>query len=327
MFDKAESTSYKAAQISNTVNLMAPFADVCQMVNYLVTQDFILDAAFALKKGKRLDTVDTMKLAKLGLNKDSLSKIWGEFNRHGVMEGKNQDIPVSNMDQWTDSNTSLTFQGALKTAQDLSNMAPGPGDRPFAITGPWGKLATMYMGFGFAAMSRIGVSRMQMKDQAALQGVVMQLGLGALVVYLKDAFTDKGLPQTQEAWVAEVVDRSGLLGWLANADILLGIASNGTVGLNAWTGHPNAEFSAEAMLETALGPGGSFIRSTAESIFGIPADLLTSGKLSSGTVSSLRNTIPWTKLFYLQGLFNFIDAFFEGFDSMKDSMYDRFSLR
>ena len=59
-------------------------------------------------------------------------------------------------------------------------------------------------------------------------------------------------------------------------------------------------------------------------MFGIPIDLLTSGKLSSGTVSDLRNTIPWTKLFYLQSLFNLIDAA-EG--SEEESNNDRFDLR
>ena len=323
-FDKVESTSYKAAQISNSLNLMAPWADVCQMVNYLVSQDFILEAALNASKGKAIGNLDMAKLAKLGLDKDSLSKIWSEFDKYGLMEGKEKNIPVANMKEWKDSDTLLKFQAAIKTAQDLTNMAPGPGDRPLALTGPWGKLATMYWGFGFASMSRIGVQRMQLKDQAAIQGTMMQLGLGAMVVYLKHIASGESWDEAPDNMIANTVDKSGLLGWLANADILLGIASNGTVGLNAWTNHPNAEFSIEAMLRAALGPGGSFIESTAKSMFGIPIDLLTSGKLSSGTVSDLRNTIPWTKLFYLQSLFNLIDAA-EG--SEEESNNDRFDLR
>ena len=308
MFDKVESASYKTAQISNSVNLMAPWADVCQMVTYLTSQDFILDAALNASKGKAIDKLDMAKLAKMGLDKDSLSKIWSQFDKYGLMEGKKENIPVANMKDWQDSDTLLKFQGAMKIAQDLTNMAPGPGDRPLGLTGPWGKLATMYWGFGFAAMSRIGVQRMQLKDQAAIQGTMMQLGLGAMVVYLKHIASGNSWEQVPDNMIAQTVDKSGILAWIANADILFGILSNGTVGINAWTNHPNAEFSIEAMLRTVLGPGGAIIESAAKSMFGIPADLLTSGKLSSGTVSDLRNTIPFVNVFYLSALFNTITA-------------------
>jgi hypothetical protein len=305
----------------NKLNFMAQWSDVVQMVNFMATQDFILDAAEGLSSGKALGEAQTLKLSKLGLDQRGLRAIWKQFRKHGTAEGKDGEVKTLNLDRWFETeegaNAARLARGSISTAANLMNMVAGVGDRPLGsldtplgplgFQTPLGKMMTMYTSYGFAAISRVGLMRLQARDQGAIHSSLMALGLGAMVVQLRAAAAGRPGPQDEREWIAESVDRSGLLGWLTNADMLLGIATDGRVGINAWTHHPNARFSPGAMLHTGVGAGGSWLINTAKSAYGIPSDLAASGDVSPTTASRLRRSLPYNNLFYLNALFNLLD--------------------
>jgi len=204
---------------------------------------------------------------------------------------------------------------------NILNTVSSVGDKPFIFQGRllapslasehvqhvWGKMATQYMSYAFAATTRVALMSAQARDKAALHGFMMQLGLGAMVYAMKQGVSGQPLSDNPVVWAAESFDNSGLSGWLMIADKMVGFATNGNIGINSYLDNPSTRWTPDAVMSHATGASGSWAFNTMKSVYGVSEDLMTKGGPTSSSMRHLRAQLPWNRIFYIEGLMEIAD--------------------
>jgi hypothetical protein len=128
---------------------------------------------------------------------------------------------------------------------------------------------------------------------------MMMLALGALTYKIKTEGGGYEVSSDPRKWAVEAFDRSGLAGWLMEANNMAEMATRGRVGLSAVTGEISSRYASRTQAEALLGP-----------TFGaaLEAQRLTgaafAGDWSAGDTHALRKLMIGQNLFYVRGLFD-----------------------
>lgn len=129
------------------------------------------------------------------------------------------------------------------------------------------------------------------------------IGMGGVVEYLKSLANDKPLPRTDAQWVAAAIDRSGLMGWLSDANNFVEKFSGGTLGVGAVTGKELSRYASRNLVDAVMGPTAGTITDLGVASSGFARAIAGTDDLRQSDVAALRRLIPLQNLFYLSYIF------------------------
>jgi hypothetical protein len=165
-------------------------------------------------------------------------------------------------------------------------------------------MVMQFKSFGFAANQKVLISGLQQRDAMVASSAFLTLGLGGITYALKMATAGRDISDKPEVWVAEAIDRSGMLGFVGEVNGISEKVTGGRVGISALVGkEPLSRFTSRNAIGALLGP--TF--GTAEDMRQVLFDV-TNGEADEKTVHALRKMAPYQNLFYLRWLFDQIEG-------------------
>ena len=235
------------------------------------------------------------------------------LDEHGNIEN---GIQMPNALEWTDRKAYNVFQAALNRDVDRTIVTPGL-DKPLMATGSEiGHQVFQFKSFAIASTQRIMLSGLQQKDMAALNGMLFAVSLGMASAAFKMWDSGRGeqlKDWTVEKWLAEGIDRSGVTGWLFEANNMLEKATRGNIGVSALTGaQPMSRYASRNAVGALLGP--SF--GTATTMLSITGDVsaaaLGDDSWKASDTHAMRKLLPYQNLLLLRQM---LDSAEEGINS------------
>jgi hypothetical protein len=290
-------------------NLSAGFSKVTGMTYWndamkgftsVLTQQRIIEESNKLLKGT-IKKNDKTYLASLGISKLEAERIVSQINKHATKE---DGLFVANTETWTDGTAVRLYRNALNQDVDRTIVTKTLGDTPLLMNTELGKTIGQFKSFTFAATQQVLIAGLQQRDAAALQGVITMIGFGGLVYYLKQKGAKKEVSDDPRVWLAEGIDRSGLLGVFMEVNNISEKLTRGTVGINALTGGEiMSRYASRNISGTLLGPTLGTIEDTAK-ITGA----IATGDITESDVRAFRRMTPYQNVFYIRGLFDNLEA-------------------
>lgn len=287
------------------LSLMAPWNHVMKSASGLVVQNRILQASADLLDGK-LKAGDAEVLARLGIGEADARRIGELWREHGA-DGK---IKSANTSAWDDDRLADVFHSALRKEIDRMIVSPGQ-EKPLFTSTPLGSLIFQFGAYNFAATQRVTLSYAQgligARDAHAAMAFVTQISLGMVVAAIKMQQAGKW-EEVQDwggrRWLAEGIDRSGVLGVMTYYNLMGERLTGGKVGLSAFAGEGVlSRYHTRNALGAFMGPS-----------FGMGQDLFTASSAISagegfteGDAAAMRRLLPYQNLFYMKWLFDQIE--------------------
>lgn len=240
------------------VTLMAPWNAAIKQLVGVISQTRSLQAIDSLTKGT-ISAGERSRLAQFGIGEDMARIIDKEFKAHGEVHGS---LWWANTQAWENRKAAEAYRAALSSEVNQVIVTPGQ-EKPLWLSTELGKILFQFKSFSLASMHRIALSGLQRRDMAALNGVALMVGLGALVEYLKAS--PEHQPTNVGGWIAAGVDRSGISGWIFDANNILEKSTRGAVGVSRLVGGPmRSRYASRGVLESLLGPTAGLINDTAQ---------------------------------------------------------------
>jgi hypothetical protein len=279
------------------VSLMAPWNATLKQFTGLVTMTNILRSAERVAAGKGTAR-DIRNLASSGIDADLAERIAKQFGTHG----DNQDgILLAKAGDWTDNGAREAFRAAVVREVDRAIVSPGQ-DKPLWMSTELGKAVGQFKAFGISSMQKTMLAGLQQRDAATLNGVLLSLGLGAMTYWAKMATTGHDTSDDPAQWAVEALDKSGLVGWLMDANNIAEKATRGRVGFSALTGKPVSRYASRNVTGAFLGPSADAVAD----IFQVSGSIFA-GDTTQADVHKLRKLLPANNLFYIRSLFDRVE--------------------
>ena len=271
------------------VSLMAPWNAAGKQFAAVVTQSRLLRAAEAMAGHARsLDPKEGEYMAMLGIDTTMAGRIATEFSRHG--ERQHGGVMLANTSVWADREAVDAFRAAL--IKDVDRIIATPGqDKPLWMSTELGKTVGQFKSFSMASTQRVALAALQQRDAAALNGVVLSVGLGMLSYAASSAAAGRDPSDDPLVWLGEGFDRSGLLFWLTDVNSMGGKV----LGLGG-----SSRYASRSATEALLGPTLGAGLDTSLRVAGAAGR----GDWQEGDTRALRRLVPWQNLFYLRRLFD-----------------------
>jgi len=279
------------------VSLMAPWNAAMKQFSGLVTMTNILKSAERLAKGAP-NKNDVRKLAASGINSDLAERITKQFREHGKVE---DGIYLAGGEKWTDRQALEAFRTAVVRDVDRIIVTPGQ-DKPLWMSTELGKTVGQFRSFAVSSMQRTLLAGLQQRDAATLNGLLVMLGLGAMTYWAKEFVAGRETSDDVGVWAANAIDRSGVFGWLMEANGLLEKGTRGEYGLSMLTGEQMTRFQSRNVWGTLAGPSVGAI----EDIFQISGSIFA-GDTSKADLRKARQLVPMQNLFYARWLFDQVE--------------------
>lgn len=279
------------------VSLMAPWNAAMKQFAGLVTMTNVIKASQRVAAGNGT-AKDISRLAASGINEDLAGRIAKQFERHGT----DQDgILIAGGINWSDKGALESFRAAVVRDVDRIVVTPGQ-DKPLWMSTELGKAVGQFKSFGVSSMQRTMLAGLQQRDAATLNGTVLALGLGAFTYWAKQAMAGREVSDDPAQWAVEALDKSGLVGWLMDANNIAEKASRGRVGLSAFTGEQVSRYASRNVTGAFLGPSADAV----SDIFQISGSIFA-GDTTKSDLHKARQLMPAQNLFYVRGLLNQVE--------------------
>lgn len=279
------------------VSLMAPWNAAMKQFAGLVTMTNVLNAAQRVAKGQAIKG-DVRKLAASGINEDLAQRIAKQFADHGETQ---DGVLLAQTINWTDRQAIEAFRAAVVRDVDRIVVTPGQ-DKPLWMSTELGKTVGQFKSFGVASMQKTLLSGIQQRDAATLSGVVSMLGLGALTYGLKEVLAGREVSDDSRVWAVNALDRSGMTGWLMEANNIAEKATRGRVGLSALTGEQVSRYASRNVTGAFLGPTADAVAD----VFQVSGSIFA-GDTTKSDLRKARQLVPMQNLFYIRSLLNRIE--------------------
>lgn len=280
------------------VSLMAPWNATLKQFSGLLTMTNILRASERVAAGKGTER-DIRRLASSGIDEDLAQRIAKQFGQHG----DNQDgILLSKAADWSDNGAREAFRAAVVREVDRTIVTPGQ-DKPLWMSTELGKAVGQFKSFGVSSMQKTMLAGLQQRDAATLNGVMLTMGLGAITYWAKQTAAGRETSDNPAQWVVEAFDKSGLSGWLMDANNIAEKATRGRVGFSAITGKQVSRYASRNTTGAFLGPTADAV----SDIFQVSGSIFA-GDTTKADLHKVRQLIPAQNLFYLRSLFDKVEA-------------------
>lgn len=280
-------TQYLAEKFGK-VALMSPWNASLKQFSSVISQNNFLRAV--------VNGTDVEKLAMSGIDKNIAEKIASEFKLHGTKGS----AWVANTQAWTDHEAINAFRAAIVKDVDRTIVTPGVGDRPLWMSSETGKVIGQFRTFTLASTQRVTLAGLQQRDMAVLNGTLLSIGLGMMMYKIRSDIAGREVSDNPETWVREGIDRSGILGWLYEANNITEKVTNGRIGINRLAGgDTSSRYTNRNISGTLAGPTAGKIDDIAR-VIGSAAK----GEFSESDTRALRRLIPYQNVFYIRSLFD-----------------------
>ena len=270
---------------------------VMKGVTSMMVTTRILRTAEKLAAGKALTKSETLKLARSRITPEMAQRIAKQaehFERNGP-------ITLANIEAWTDSKARQALRNAVLTDVDNTIITPGAADAPLWTSTEWGKTIFQFKKFGMASTQRVLISGIQTRDAAALNGLMVLVGMGVVGTKLRDIAAARDVDRSPEQWVVEGVDRSGVMSMFFEFDALSEKFA-GASPTKFVTGEPVSRFASRGRLAQLLGPTAGLVEDVADATSGF-----VKGDVVQSDLHRLRRLVPGQNLFMLRALLDRVE--------------------
>lgn len=268
------------------VTLMAPWNTFWKQFTGVVSQTRMLQAVERyrdLAPGSR----ELENLAFLGIDQNAAERIARQFSMHGIKD--EAGIWWANTRAWTDAEAVDAFRAALLKDIDRTIVTPGQ-DKPLWMSTELGKLLGQFKTFSMVSTQRVALAALQDRDAAALNGVLMSVGLGMMSYAVYAAASGRPLSDDPAHWVREGFDRSGMMFWLTDLNNVAG----------KWFGFTgSSRYASRGVVDSFLGPTAGLAKDVVQA-----TGAATRGQWTATDSHALRRLMPLQNLFYLRRLFD-----------------------
>ncbi|WP_085905912.1 hypothetical protein [Kiloniella majae] len=277
------------------VALMAPWNAAMKQFSGIITMTRMIQASDAIRNGGG-KAKEVEKLASQGIDQSMAVRISEQFEQFGEIS---DGIYMANTSQWIDKDALEAFRAGLVKEVDKIIITPGQ-DKPLWMSTETGKVIGQFKSFGLASTQRALLSGLQDRDLNALQGAAFMVGLGSLSYAFKTWDAGREVSDDPTVWLAEGVDRSGLTGWLFEANNVMEKVSRGTVGVSALTGGPQmSRYQSRNILGSLVGPTAGTIKDLSQAV-----GSATSGDWTQSDSRALRRLLPYQNLMGMRQVFD-----------------------
>lgn len=279
------------------ISLMAPWNAAMKQFAGLVTMTNIIKAAERVSKNAGTAD-DIRKLAAAGIDADLAMRIAKQFAEHGDVQG---GVYIAGGINWTDQGALEAFRAAVVRDVDRIIVTPGQ-DKPLWMSTELGKMVGQFKSFAVSSMQKTALAGLQQRDAATLNGLLLMMGLGAMTYAVKEWNAGRDVSDDPAVWAVEAFDRSGIAGWLMEANNISEKATRGRVGLSALTGEQVSRYSSRNVYGAFLGPSADAVAD----IFQISGSIFA-GDTTKSDLHKARQLIPAQNLFYVRQLLNQVE--------------------
>lgn len=292
-----------ATQKFGMVSLMAPWNAALKQFSGLITMTRMLRAIERVERGTA-SKKEVEMLAAGGISETNARRIAKQFAKHGE---KRDGVYLPNTRDWDEGTREEmeAFRTALARDVDRTIVTPGQGDRPLFMSRPMGQMLLQFKSFAIASMQRTLIAGLQQRDMGVLNGALLAVALGGMVHTMKQRLRDQPVatdfddPDQFAQFLVNAVDRSGLHGWIMDANNMTEKITRGGIGLSRLTGKPVARYAHRNLTGALIGPTAGTIEDMAR-ITGAA----TTGDVNATDVRALRRLMPYQNLFYLRQIFD-----------------------
>jgi hypothetical protein len=233
-------------------------------------------------------------MAFLGIDSNNVDMLKGQIKRHSFKE---KDMNIANLEKWDDDAAASIYKNALNTDVDRTIVTKGVGDIPLLMNTELGKTIFQFKSFAFAAHQQVTIAAMQQADAAAISGITTMISMGMMTYYLKQKTAGRDISDDPQVWLAEGIDRSGIIPVIAEIN---GVADVFGFGAGTLTGQqPLSRFATRNKVGGLIGP--SFGGVVDAATF---SRALASGEIKESDLRALRKNLPYQNIFYLRGILN-----------------------
>ncbi|CAN7398403.1 hypothetical protein LJR235_002383 [Pararhizobium sp. LjRoot235] len=282
-------------------SLMAPWSAAMKQFAGLVTMTNLLQASQRVSIGTATAD-DIRKLAASNINPDLANRIAMEFGAYGDYGDDMGGVLLARAGSWRDREAREAFRAAVVRDVDRIIVTPGQ-DKPLWMSTELGKTVGQFKSFYISSMQKTFMAGLQQRDAATLSGVVLTLGLGAMTYFLKQVAANQPLSDNPAQWAVEALDKSGLTGYLMEANNVAEKATRGTFGLSAFTGEQVSRYASRNVTGTFLGPTPGAI----SDIFEISGSIFAGGT-TRGDLRKARQLIPLQNLAYIRRILDEVES-------------------
>ncbi|GAB5471417.1 MAG: hypothetical protein Kilf2KO_44470 [Rhodospirillales bacterium] len=295
---KFERALRSASSRFGLMSLMSPWNSAMRQFTGMVAMGRALKAADAWASGK-VSKKEMRALAASGIDLELAQRISRQARQYGKTEG---GLRLPETAAWDDREAAAALRAAIVRDVDRTIIMPGQ-EKPLWMSTEMGKVIGQFRSFAVASVQKTLLAGLQQRDAAALSGLVLMMGLGALRYALLLWGTSQVMPEDWKKWAVEAFDRAGVAGWLMEAHNSLAKVSGGAIGVSALTDTPPASrYAARNAVDALVGPSFGTVHDAVDAL-----RATTTGEWSSRDVHSARRLLPMQNVFYLRGLFDSLE--------------------
>lgn len=278
-------------------SLMSPWNAAMKQFSGVVTMTNLLRGADDLAKGKASPAV-IRKLAAAGIDEELAQRISRQFGEHG---DKTKGVWLAQTINWTDREAIEAVRSAIVRDVDRIIVTPGQ-DKPLWMSTELGKTLGQFKSFPISSTQKTLLAGLQQRDAATLNGTLLMMALGAFTYAVKEKAAGRDVSDDPAVWATNAFDRSGLTGWLIEANNITEKATRGRVGLSALTGEQITRYGTRNIYGTFLGPSADAVAD----IFQVSGSIFA-GDTTQSDLRKARQLLPFQNLFYIRGLLNEVE--------------------
>ncbi len=281
------------------VSLMAPWNAAAKQFSGVIVMTRMLKAMEDLANGK-ISPDDTRLLASSNLDENLAREIHKQFKAHGKIE---DGVYIANTLDWAGPNAAAArdaFRAAVVRDVDRVIVTPGQ-DKPLWMSTEQGAIIGQFKSFGVASVQKTLLSGVQQRDAATFSGIMMMMSLGAVTYAVKEKSAGREVSADPLVLAGNALDRSGLLGWLADADAMaykvLGGSPIGTMTRGV------GRYRSRNPLGAMLGPS---FDALGDAMY--VAGSASRGELKESDLHKMRKLAPLQNLFYVRQLLDEVEG-------------------
>lgn len=289
---RLERTLSAGANMMQLINLQAPWTDMGKTMASVVAGNEILRATKAVAAGTQTEKQLAM-LAESNIDRATAATIWREFEKTGEIR---DGIHLPNTADWRSRGAREAFEAAVAREADIAIVTPGQ-EKPFWLSRPIGALIGQYKTFTAGATERVLIANLQRSDARALSGLMAAVTGGMLSYAAYSLASNRPLSDNPADWVREGISRSGVLGWLEEANTFSSKFTGNRLDMYRLIGsdRPLSKYSSRSALGQMLGPTAGKI----EGLIGGMSHAL-GGQWGAADSTALRRIVPFQNLIGLR---------------------------
>lgn len=275
-----------AATKFSSVNLMNQWTAGIKQLHAVVSQSTIADDLLAGKYDARL--------SQLGIDEANAKGIAGQLKKYGQ---KIDGVWVANTKDWDSPGLAEIWRTGIRKESDRVIIVPGQ-ERPLFMSSELGKTVFQFKTFMFSATQRVLISSLQNQDKHALQGILGLISLGSMSYAFKQWDAGRDVSDDPRTLLVEGIDRSGVTGWLMEANNTMEKLTGNTAGLRPLLGvsAPASRYASRSTLDSLVGPTFGL----ADTVIRVAGAATDQNEWTESDTRALRRLIPGQNLSLLR---------------------------